>query len=400
VSTVLHVSGTAHRPRRARRWWALAVALTLGVTATEPQAAVAAPYLPHRDSEVLADLPAGARHATAATRALSLSRLEIALPVAQFDGSRARATGDLRYLGYAQAALAPWLRRTPVPTAVLVLDATILQSRHAFAPALDELDRALAQHPDDPQGWLTRATVLRVLGRYDEAQTACHHLAAVADPSITALCVQSLRSLSGNLRDAYAVIAGLPQQSLPPEARAWRYSELGEMAERSGDDGAAEHWLRAGLAVAADDLYMRSALADVLLRHGRAAETLELLKGMDSMEPMLLRLAIAHRQLHDALAGSSAALLGGEFDLEQQRGDAVHRREQARYFLDVDPQPAAALAAARANWQVQREPDDVLVLLRAAQAARQPQAAAPAREFLRRQHLEDLRLSAYQGPAS
>ncbi len=376
----------------------MAAALAAAVMVMQP--AHAAPYIPNSTDEVLTDLPAGARHASAATRALSLSRLEIALPVAQFDIARARATGDLRYLGYAQAALAPWMRTTPVPTQVLVLDATILQSRHAFGPALVELDHALAQRPDDPQGWLTRATVLRVLGRFDEAQASCRRLADAADPAITTLCVQSLRSLTGNLKSAYATVAALPEQALPPEARAWRFSELGEMAERLGDDAAAERWLRLGLAVAPDDLYMCSALADVLLRQQRPAETVQLLNGLDSMEPMLLRLAIAHRMLRDPLARSSAALLGGEFDLEQQRGDVVHRREQARYFLDVAPQPQAALAAALANWQVQREPDDILVLLRAAQAAGQPDAAAPVREFLRRQHLEDVRLVSARGPIS
>jgi hypothetical protein len=387
---------THHLPNR---WWAIAGAVLIAaITALQP--AHAAPYVPHSTDEVLADLPAGARHASASTRALALSRLEIALPVAQFDIARARATGDLRYLGYAQAALAPWMKKTPVPTQVLVLDATILQSRHAFGPALAELDLALAQRPEDPQGWLTRATVLRVLGRFEEAQASCRRLSSAADPAITTLCVQSLRSLTGHLKDSYTTVAALPEQALPPEARAWRFSELGEMAERLGDDVAAERWLRQGLGVARDDLYMRSALADVLLRQQRAAETVQLLNGLDSMEPMLLRLAIAHRMLRDPLAQSSATLLGGEFDLEQQRGDAVHRREQARYFLDVDPQPQAALAAALANWQVQREPDDVLALLRAAQAARQPDAAAPVREFLRAQHLEDLRLARYQGPAS
>jgi tetratricopeptide (TPR) repeat protein len=390
-------AAVAHHLRT--RWWAIAGAV-LVATITTLQPARAAPYLPHSTDEVLAELPAGARHASAATRALSLSRLEIALPVAQFDIARARATGDLRYLGYAQAALAPWMKHSPVPTQVLVLDATILQSRHAFGPALRELDLALAQRPQDPQGWLTRATVLRVLGRFDEAQASCRRLAAAADPAITTLCVQSLRSLTGHLKDSYATVAALPEPALPPEARAWRFSELGEMAERLGDDVAAERWLRQGLRVAPDDLYMRSALADVLLRQQRAAETVQLLNGLDSMEPMLLRLAIAHRMLRDPLAGSSATLLGGEFDLEQQRGDAVHRREQARYFLDVDPQPQAALAAALANWQVQREPDDVLVLLRAAQAAGQPAAAAPVREFLRAQQLEDVRLARYQGPSS
>jgi Tfp pilus assembly protein PilF len=382
-------------PRRAS---AFMTAVLAAVMAQPP--AHAAPYIPHSTDAVLTDLPAGARHTSAATRALSRSRLEIALPVAQFDIARARSTGDLRYLGYAQAALAPWMNHSPVPAQVLVLDATILQSRHAFGPALTELDRALTQRPDDLQGWLTRATVLRVLGRFDEAQASCRRLASAADPAITTLCVQSLRSLTGNLKPAYAAVAALPEQALPPEARAWRFSELGEMAERLGDDGAAEGWFRQGLGVAPDDLYMRSALADVLLRQHRAAETVQLLNGLESMEPMLLRLAIAHRLLHDALAQASATVLGGEFDLEQQRGDAVHRREQARYFLDVAPQPQAALAAALANWQVQREPDDVLVLLRAAQAARQPDAAAPVREFLRQQHLEDMRLISLQGPAS
>ena len=400
MSRLLATAPVAHPLRNLRRGWALVGAALIGAAITFLQPAHAAPYIPHSTDEVLADLPAGARHTSAATRALSLSRLEIALPVAQFDIARARATGDLRYLGYAQAALAPWMHRTAVPTQVLVLDATILQSRHAFGPALAELDRALAQRPEDPQGWLTRATVLRVLGRFEEAQSSCRRLASAADPAITTLCVQSLRSLTGNLQDAYATVAALPEQALPPEARAWRFSELGEMAERLGDDAAAERWLRQGLGVAPDDLYMRSALADVLLRQRRAAETLQLLNGLDSMEPMLLRLAIAHRMLRDPLAQSSATLLGGEFDLEQQRGDAVHRREQARYFLDVDPQPKAALAAALANWQVQREPDDVLVLLRAAQAAGQPDAAAPVRQFLRQQHLEDRRLPGDHGPSS
>jgi tetratricopeptide (TPR) repeat protein len=341
---------------------------------------------------VLAELPAGARHASAPSRDLTRSRLDIALPLAQFDISRARATGDLRFLGYAEAILQSWLNHVPASPQVLVLHATILQSRHQFAAALGELDQALKIRPDDAQAWLTRATVLRVLGRYPEALESCSRLTAAADPAIVLLCTESVQSLSGHLRSAYAAVAALPPQSLPPEARAWRYSELGEMAERLGDDPAAEHWLREGLQVAADDFYLRGAFADLLLRHGRAAETLDLLQGYESMEPMLLRTTIAHQQLHDGMSNRSQELLQNAFELEERRGDAVHRREQARFLLDVDHQPAAALAAARENWQVQREPDDVLILLRAAQAAEQPQLAAPALQFLRQYALEDARV--------
>jgi tetratricopeptide (TPR) repeat protein len=292
--------------------------------------------------------------------------------------------------------LQPWLNQPIVAPQVLVLNATILQSRHAFDAALTELDRALQARPDDAQAWLTRATVLRVLGRYDEAMQSCTHMDAVADAAITTLCEQSLRGLTGHLEDAYAAISSLPQQELPPEARAWRYSELGEMAERLGNDAAAEHWFRDGLQIAPQDFYMRTACADLLLRQQRAAETLQLLSGYESMEPMLLRIAIAHEQLHDNGALSADASLSSAFTVEEQRGESVHRREQARYLLDVSHQPEAALAAAQENWRVQREPDDILILLRAAQEAHQGQAAQPALQFLRRQGLQDIRLDPYR----
>jgi len=374
------------------RWFCAAV-----IALTGAGAAWAAPYIPASDAQVLAELPAGARHAGTPARALTATRLDIALPLAQFDISRARTTGDLRFLGYAEAILAPWMTQPTVAPQVLVLNATILQSRHAFDASLMELDRALQASPNDAQAWLTRAIVLRVLGRYSEAMLSCEHMAGAADPSVTALCTQSLRGLTGHLQEAYAAIGALVSQELPPQVRAWRYSELGEMAERAGNDEAAEHWFRDGLQVAPEDFYLRTACADLFLRHGRAAETLQLLAGREAMEPMLLRIAIAHRQLRDGAGSQAEALLSGAFEVEQQRGDAVHRREQARFMLDVLQQPAAALAAAEDNWRVQREPDDVLILLRAAQAAHQASAAAAARQFVTQTGLEDVRLEPYRG---
>jgi hypothetical protein len=378
------------RDRRQRRPFLGAV---IALALVSP--AWGSPRIPASDAQVLAELPAGARHASTPALALTATRLDIALPLAQFDISRARATGDLRYLGYAEAILAPWMQQPTVAAQVLVLNATILQSRHAFEASLAELDQALRARPQDAQAWLTRATVLRVLGRYSEAMGSCEHLAMAADPAVAGLCTQSLRGLTGHLKEAYATIEALAPQGLPPEARAWRYSELAEMAERLGHDQAAEHWFREGLQIAPQDLYMRTAWADLLLRHGRAAETLQLLAGYESMEPMLLRVAIAHRQL-DAANPQAEALLSDAFEVEEQRGDAVHRREQARFLLDVNQQPTAALAAAEENWKVQREPDDILILLRAAKAAHQANAAAAALHFLNQTGLEDVRLDPYR----
>jgi hypothetical protein len=253
----------------------------------------------------------------------------------------------------------------------------------------------VAAQPDNAQAWLTRATVLRVLGHYTEAMTSCDHLEGTTDLAVTSLCKESLRGLTGHLQSAYTVIASLPSQGLPEAVRAWRYSELGEMAERLGRDVDAEHWFTEGLQYSHDDLYIRAAYADLLLQHGRDAEALQLLSDYGSMEPMLLRVAIAEKRTGARQAATTDAVLSNAFTVEAQRGDAVHRREQARFLLDVEQQPAQALLAAEENWRVQREPDDVLIFLRSAVAAHQPQRATPALQFLHQAQLEDVRLTPY-----
>jgi tetratricopeptide (TPR) repeat protein len=369
--------------------------LAFMLAALAPVCAPAAPYIPASDHAVLAELPPGARHASAPM--LAATRLDVALPLAQVDIARARSGADLRFLGYAEALLEPWMARPEPPPEVLVLHAEILQSRHAFEPSLAELDRALGTRPNDAQAWLTRATVLRVLGRYQEAQQACDRLRLSAEAAIEGLCTQSLRALTGHLEDAYQAMRSLYPRT--PEASAWRFSELGEMAVRLGDDSAAEQWFRAGVEASPQDLYLRTAFADLLLRQDRSTETLALLAGDEAMEPALLRLVIAHRRLRDGAGAALEPRLSAAFEVELARGEAVHRREQARYLLDVAADPAAALDAARENWRTQREPDDALILLRSAAAASDPSAAAPVLEFLRRTGLEDRRFEAFRGGA-
>jgi len=356
-----------------------------------PQA-VAKAYVPTSDSVVLAELPMGTRYADLSARRLARGRLDVAVSLARFYIQQSRTSGDLRYLGYAEAVLTPWVHQPPAVPDVLVLQATVQQSRHDFSAALATLDRSLAARRNDAQAWLIRATILRVLGRYDEAATACEQFAHWANPTLSTLCRQGLRGLNGSLASAYATLVQLSPQGLLDAEKAWLDSELGEMAVRLGRDAAAEHWFRQGLALVPTDFYVRAAYADLLLRQRRAPEALTLLQGQDSLEPLLLRIAIAQKMLRDPRVAHSSARLEAAFATEAQRGEAVHRREQARFLLEVEDRPKLALAAALENWKVQREPDDVLVFVKAARAVGNPGAAQPALDFVRTQGLSDVRM--------
>jgi tetratricopeptide (TPR) repeat protein len=357
-------------------------------------AAVAQPYVPARDNDVLAEVSTGTHHADVAARRLARGRIDVAIPLAQFYIQQSRLGGDLRYLGYAEAVLAPWVRQSPANADVLVLQATLQQSRHEFAASLATLDRALTVRPKDAQALLIHATVLRVLGRYPEAGADCERFSQLVEPRLGALCTESLRGLNGHLESAYASLAQISTQAWLNSEKSWLYSELGEMAVRLGRNAEAERWFQQDLRLSPTDFYVRAAYADLMLQQGRDGEVLALLTGQESFEPLLLRIAIAQKRLHDPALAQSSARLRAAFAAELQRGEAVHRREQARFLLEVLDLPKLSLAAALENWSVQREPDDVLALLRAAQAAADPGAAAPARNFVRAQGQSDVRVDA------
>ncbi len=152
------MSGTGSRPFKAKGRL-LALLATAGLSGLPVMRADSEPYRPAIDDQVLAELPAGVRFSDAAARHLAQSRADVALPLAQFYLQQSRQSGDLRYLGYADAVLAPWIRREPPNAAALVLEATVQQSRHQFDAALETLARALRANPGDAQALLTQATI-------------------------------------------------------------------------------------------------------------------------------------------------------------------------------------------------------------------------------------------------
>ena len=373
----------------------------------------AAPFVPHSDDEVVERLPLRIgtpeqrqqqRAARERLRAQP-TQLPLTIQLAREAISRARQLGDPRELGQAEAALAPWWALAEPPSAVRLLRATVRQSQHDFDAALVDLDALLREGSAAPlpllaQAELTRASVLQVRGRWREAAAGCERLGSerYAVLGNTAqlpaqACLAELMGLQGQADKAHATLARLARQAGNAPSAGWLTLIRAELAERRGD-AAAQALYRQALQTPQPDVYTLAAYADWLLDRSRNAEVIGLLTGREDADALLLRLAIARRRSHDPLASAATATLASRFDAAALRGDRSHGREQARFELELKDNAAAALVYAQANWAVQKEPADALVLVRAAYAAGQAQAAEPVWRLMRDTGLQDARLNA------
>jgi tetratricopeptide (TPR) repeat protein len=371
------------------------------VLALRTRSDASTPRTPTSDQEVLERLPTGSSDPRArelaqlrARLAASPDDLALAVEVARRNIQESRARSDPRYLGYAQAALAPWWTQPSPPPPVLVLRATILQSTHDFDGALRDLDLVVAQTPNDPQAWLTRSVVEAVRGDYDAARASCRSLARLTSGLVTAVCNESIQSLNGDAKGALgrltaALDATSLRQRVDDATTEWAVSTLGEIAERAGDAPGAEKRFAQALTMDPSDTYALAAWSDLLLDGGRAPEVAKRLVGREANDALLLRLALAEAAASLPDAERHRLLLRDRFEASRARGDVVHRREEARYVLGLEHDARRALDLAVANWGVQREPWDARIVLEAAAAAHDRAAARPVLEWLDRTRLED-----------
>lgn len=378
------------------------VALLLLLACVGSGAARAAPYIPADGSQVVERLPSRADPVQRELLRLrsELSRhpgdLELASALARRYIEQARVEGDPRYLGYAQAALAPWWKQAAPPDQILVLRATLRQSTHQFQAALADLDRVVRHDSDNVQAWLTRATVQMVTGDLAGARGSCMRLYSRAPALVVQTCLSSVGSIAGDAAASYRRLLELQvrRPADTPDIGIWVHTLLAEMAARAGDDAAAETHFHSALALGEPDSYLLGAYADFLLDHGRAQEVARLLKDKTRVDALLLRYALALKAMKSPEAGSQVAALGARFDAALLRADTVHRREQARFELALRGDAAAAVRLAKANWAVQKEPADLRILADCALASGDAEAARLVSDWLRRSHIEDRRIAA------
>lgn len=357
------------------------------------------PYRPATAGEVLEKLPIRLENRHELRQLRQLAAEHPADPALAFNVVKryielGRAESDPRYYGYAEAALAPWLKSTPSPEA-LTLSATLHQNRHEFPAALADLSQALARHPRLAQAWLTRAVILEVQGDYPGALKSCMALLTLAPPLTAATCITSALSLSGQAVAAYERLGMTVQavQTGSEAERQWALTTLAEMATRLGRFDDAERHFKAALAINQRSSYLLATYADFLLDRQRPEDVVKLIQDETRADTLLLRLALAEQQLYAPERVPHIEAMKDRFAASRWRGDKTHQGDEARFHLHLLHDPKTALALAQANWTVQREPRDARIVLESAVAAGNPEAAREVLDTLARSGLEDLKLA-------
>lgn len=355
----------------------------------------AAPFRPNDDRYIVEHINRSAFASSAQIRdrravlARQPQNLALATQAARDYVLQARAAGDPRFLGYAQAALNPWWNDASAPPEVIVLRAIIRQSGHQFDAALKDLDTLIQRDPRDLQARLTRASIFQVQARYADARRDCASLLLSGQSTIGLYCLATIAHLAGQTQRYYDLLAAnILQNQVPEQMRAAAFTVLGEMAARLNQPAQAEKHFRSALS-AGSDAYLESAFADFLLDQRRPFEVLKLLGPGPFADGALLRRALAQQMLGDAGLAVSKAELQARYAASKARGDNIHQREFARFALYLENNPGAALQLAQSNWRVQREPADARVLLEAALAANKPGSVREVAAWLLASHNDD-----------
>ncbi len=373
-------------------------AVLAGLVACLPATLWAAPRVPTDPAEVLERLPirpgdTTARELAALRAALSKAPAGDPGPATELAAryyDLAIARGDPRYIGYADAVMAPFAQSQAAP--VLAVRGQLKQYRHDFAGALADFAAALKADPDFAVAHAWRGAIFMVQADYAAAKIECDALQAMGRPTLYGGCIGLVNAYSGKSAAALAALQQALKGASDPGNRLWLLTRLGEVSAWRGEAAQAEKYYREALALGIDDGYLLAAWSDFLLDQNRPAEVVKQLANWEASDGLLLRLALAEIELKLPAAKAHVQALKDRFDAAKVRGDTTHRAEEARYELHLANNPAAALAIAAANYQVQREPRDARPLLEAAIAAKDGAAAKPVRDWLQSSGFEDARL--------
>ena len=271
-------------------------------------------------------------------------------------------TGDDSLLEAARRQLGDTRQASGAHT--LLQRAWLAQAEHRFTRARELLAQVLWEQPGNGQAWLLEASVAQVAGDTAAARRACARVAMSVSPDAAMTCFARLAYTPADKKAAYHRLQAAQARTADPRLRAWRWSVRAELARDLGKLDAAEKDFRRSIA-AVPVVQTRASLIDLFLQQQRYADALALSADTLSVPAIAVRRLLARKGLGEDIQ-ESAQGIDALFRRWLAAGDFRHAREMAMFYLDVLPDAELAFQAARKNARLQREPEDLALLRRAA----------------------------------
>jgi tetratricopeptide (TPR) repeat protein len=317
----------------------------------------------------------------------------------------ARNQSDPSYYALAREAIKPWQRQPNIPglatkeppVAIRLIRATLAQHDHHYADARDDLLKLIKQQPYNTQAWITLSIIHLVQGDYKKAEVSCSALARIASKGLASLCYSQLYSLTGSAKKAYRMQQKLLMNisNKQTEERLWIIGLMAETAMRRGNDQQAEKHFQQGMKIKPNDIYILRTYSDFLLDKQRYKDVIPLLAPFLDNDQLLLRFVIANKRSKNKIT-QWLTVLKQRFANTLLKNNHIHGRDEALFLLEFNDDKTdnkkRALQLAEKNWDVQKEPDDALILLRAAIANQQTEKAQIIFDWIEKNKLQDQRI--------
>ena len=286
--------------------------------------------------------------------------------------------GDPRGLGQAQAVLAPWWTQPQLPAETFFVRALIKQGLHDFDDARLDLKRAIAAEPDRPEFWSWLFALDLVGANMASAGATCQEIQARFGSQEGDACLGVLHYRSGRTRDGLVLLDRLAVQSSDRSGSSadWLAFHRGEARRVLGQpQEGLVIWL-AALKSGSRPHGLRLAAVELLNDLGRFAEADRLNDQRPRSDAMLVQAIRSARGLGQTeQAAALTRAFRARLERQMARGDMTNERPVIAFWVDIEQQPAKALALARQAWATQREPADAVLYGRAALLQRDPSAA-------------------------
>ena len=285
-------------------------------------------------------------------------------------------SGDARYLNYARAVLSAGKLQSVADDIVRI---RLESAAHRFSSAADFASRLLERDPRNVEARLLRADALRRAGDIDSARRDCIALAIISDPVVGHWCAVQILMSEGRAQDAHEQALKLAATGIRTATAIERWSAevAAEAATLAGHNEKAAEIYRQLMASEAAGVSARLAFADLLLAEQRPGAVLELLAEDVGLLPAQVRIAIALKQQGVAPDRALVAAIDTAFaGMSPEETSDLRLRDRAIFELRYTEDTQAAAQFALANWEQQKGPEDLSLLLETATASNNSRALA------------------------